>query len=69
MAEPDIALSPALRDELLALAEIGHLSALRERLDTARDQGTLPDSLARDLDSRLTLFDFQAVIRLLENAS
>ena len=67
--EPVILLDQTLRDELLALAEIGHLSALRERLDEAKAKGQLPTALAGDLDSRLTLFDFQAVIRLLETAA
>lgn len=68
-AEPHASLDQDVRDELLALAEIGHLSGLRERLHQAKAQGQMPDTLAADLDSRLTLYDFQAVIRLLENAS
>ncbi len=62
-------LSPTLRDELLALAEIGHLSALRERLAQARQQKQVSASLADEMNTRLTQFDFQAVIRLLEEAA
>ncbi|HDZ47755.1 hypothetical protein LCGC14_0107480 [marine sediment metagenome] len=55
-----------LREELVALAEIGHLSSLRECLVKARDSGQINTSLAEALDSALDRFDFHQVIRLLE---
>ena len=54
------------RDELLALAEIGHLTGLRDRIVQARDGGQLDHKLAENMHSLLKVFDFQAAIRLLE---
>lgn len=59
-------LDTALRDELLALAEIGHLTGLRDCIVQARDGGQLDHKLAENMHSLLKVFDFQAVIRLLE---
>ena len=59
-------LDPALRDELLALAEIGHLTGLRDRIVQARNGGQLDHKLAENMHSLLKVFDFQAAIRLLE---
>lgn len=59
-------LQAPLRDELLALAEIGHLTGLRERIVQARDNAHLDAGLAEDMQALLKVFDFQSVIRLLE---
>ncbi|ANF59141.1 hybrid sensor histidine kinase/response regulator [Halotalea alkalilenta] len=55
-----------LRDELVALAEIGHLRGLRERLLQARQSGLIPAPLAMSLESAMNRFDFHELIRLLE---
>ena len=67
--QPDTPLDDTLRNELLALAEIGHLTGLRDSLARARQHGQLPTAFATELEIRLSRFDFQAVIRLLETPS
>lgn len=57
-----------LREELMALAEIGHLSGLRTCLNTALHHGRISDSLVTALGSALDRFDFHQVIRLLEKS-
>ncbi|MGO2262904.1 hybrid sensor histidine kinase/response regulator [Halomonas sp.] len=59
----------ALREELVALAEIGHLSGLRSRLAQAMDDDRIHTSLAEALESALDRFDFHQVVRLLEESS
>ena len=61
-----IRLDEGLRDELLALAEIGHLAGLRDTLHRAEQDRRLPPSLAGTLQAPLESFDFQALIKLLE---
>ncbi len=54
------------RDELLALAELGHLAGLRDALTRAEQQRRLGDADAGALKAALERFDFQALMRLLE---
>jgi len=61
-----IRLDEGLRDELLALAEIGHLAGLRDALQRAEQDRRLPPSLVGTLQAPLERFDFQALIKLLE---
>lgn len=61
-----VAIDKALRQELLALAEIGHITGLRKCLEQAQDNGRINTSLATALDSALDRFDFHHLIRLLE---
>ncbi|EKF75821.1 two-component sensor histidine kinase protein [Alcanivorax hongdengensis A-11-3] len=67
IAVTTVALDPALRDELLALAEIGHLSGLRDAL--TRQGDSLPEPLGQAIRDNLERYDFQALIQLLEKAS
>ena len=61
-----IRLDEGLRDELLALAEIGHLAGLRDALQRAEQDRRLPPSLVGTLQAPLERFDFQSLIQLLE---
>ncbi|WP_336269351.1 MULTISPECIES: ATP-binding protein [Vreelandella] len=56
----------ALREELLSLVEIGHISGLRNTLNDAQYHGRISSSLATALESALDRFDFHQVMRLLE---
>ena len=59
----------ALRDELIALAEVGHLSGLRDKIHRIREAGLLDETSAYALDSALERFDFRELIRLLDMPS
>ncbi|WP_081193440.1 ATP-binding protein [Halomonas sp. KM007] len=61
-------LPEGLRDELIALAEIGHLSGLQSRLSMATEQGSIAPALALQLNSLLKHLDFKRVVQLLEAA-
>ncbi|KYZ86620.1 hybrid sensor histidine kinase/response regulator [Alcanivorax sp. KX64203] len=61
-------LDKTLRDELVALAEIGHLRGLQERLERALRDQHLPAPLAETLAASLRRFDFHQVIQVLERA-
>ena len=63
---PILDLPAVLLDELLALAEIGHLAGLRDALQRAEQDRRLPPSLVGTLQAPLERFDFQALIKLLE---
>ncbi|WP_249976800.1 hybrid sensor histidine kinase/response regulator [Vreelandella olivaria] len=63
---PPTIMSDELRDELLALAEIGHLSGLKSRLFLAVEQGAITPSFASQLNSLLKRLDFKRVAQLLE---
>ncbi len=63
---PAVTLDERLRDELLALAEIGHLAGLRDALDRAEGERRLDAAAGQPLRAALARFDFQALIRLLE---
>lgn len=62
-------LDGALRDELVALAEIGHLRGLRDSLQRARRSGEISTPLANSLEDALSRFDFHRLIQLLETPS
>ena len=55
-----------LREELVSLVEIGHISGLRNSLNEAQDHGKISSSLVSALENALNRFDFHQVMRLLE---
>ncbi|WP_101675986.1 hybrid sensor histidine kinase/response regulator [Alloalcanivorax mobilis] len=66
LAVASLNLDDSLRDELLALAEIGHFDGLRAALARAERDRRLPASLSKALRQGLERFDFQALVTLLE---
>ena len=65
---PPTHIEASLREELLELVEIGHLSGLRRSLSTAQSNGQIAPSLATELESALDRFDFHQISHLLKTS-
>ena len=63
---PPVHIDAVLREELVSLVEIGHISGLRNSLKDAQNHGRISTSSMTALESALDRFDFHQVMHLLE---